>query len=257
LLEAVGKDVSCTAADHPRRNELWENLNPAEINVLLPLVANILIDRINAGITTTQPEPLLSTKIMEISRISKPSSRMVCTLLSWNIPHLEDETIGWFYNFTRADWQIAATQIGQAVLARNWRNAAKNLHDLSGSIPESRPAVELCKELLSRWDRFKLMLSAPSPRNHHYQDLTELINHIADIGSELSPDGLDEIWERAGGKRRDLESKGTARMRWQNATRFAANGAKCSLADLIRELQRDFPMNIQLNDVEEVLRRLK
>ena len=257
LVESVGKNVSQAAADHPRRKELWGKLSAVESNVLLPLVANILIERINTGQTMTQPEPQLSTKLLVLLRTSNPSGRVVCTLFSWNTPLSEHEVIGWFCQFTRSDWQIVATELGQAVLARNWGNAAKKLYDLRQSIPESMPAVESCKELLSRWDRFKLMLSSPSSRSHHHQDLTELINQIANIGSELAPDGLDEIWERAGGKRMDLESKGTPRMRWQNATRLAANGAKCSLENLVRELKRDFPMNVQLKDVEEVLHCLR
>ncbi len=149
LIATVGMNVSLVAVDHPRRKELWVRLSIAELNVLLPLVANILIERINTGQTTMQPEPQLSTKILEILRTAKPSGRVICTLFSWNIPLNEHEIIGWFCQLTRVDWQMLATQIGQGVLDRNWKIAAKKLSDLRGSIPELMPAVELCKNLLS------------------------------------------------------------------------------------------------------------
>jgi len=257
IIEAVGMNISHVAAAHTKRHELWGKLSVSESKVLLPLVADILITQINTGQATTQPEHQVVAKIFEIMRTTNASGRMVCTLFSWNTPVSEHEVINWFCQFTRVDWKMVASKIGQAVLAKNWKNAAKKLYDLRQTIPEVMPAVESCKELLPRWECFKLKFDTSSSESYNHQDLTELISQIADIGSELAPDGLDEIWERVGGKMKDLESKGTPRSRWQKATRLAASGAKCNLKNLVRELKNDFPRNGKLKEVEKVLNHLK
>ncbi|WP_152427534.1 effector-associated domain EAD1-containing protein [Desulfotignum phosphitoxidans] len=165
--------------------------------------------------------------------------------------------IDWMHYFSRLDWQKYGTRIGQVLLGKKWANAAKRLNEIRRRTPEAIPALELCKELLPIWDRILLGFSIPQNTESSLSDYkSALIESVADIGSELAPDSLDEVWERAGGKRKDLESKGTVFSRWQHAARVAANGGKCSLSDLIGVLKKDYPNNPQLREMEEVLSKL-
>jgi len=255
LVEFVGPNLSQVAADHPRRKEFWVKLSAAESNVLLPLVAKILIGRMSAGKTVARPEPPLEKEIMGVLRSSRPTGFTICILFAWGVPLSEREIIDWISQFTRVEWQIAATQIGQAILRQHWSGAAQRLYDLRRSIPEAIPALEICKDLLPMWDRLLLSFSGSHSKNNATSDYKmALIDKVTDIGSDLAPDGLDEIWERAGGKKKELEIKGTAYSRWHHAVRLAANGGKCSLADIIRELKRDYPNNSHLHEIETVLR---
>lgn len=258
LIEAVGANLVQVAADNPRREKLWSNLSATELNHLLPLVANQLIGQINSGQSIIQPEPILLNKIIEILLYSKTSICAKLTLLSWNVPIRENEMIDWMDYFSSQDWQDYATRIGPAILRNKWVRAAKRLNEIRRSRPEAIPALELCKEILPMWDQWFLTFNTNYKTKSNLSNCkSALIESVADIGSELAPDRLDEIWERAGGKRKDLESRGTVFYRWQNAARVAANGGKCSLADLIKVLKEDFPYNPQLSEIEEVLSNLR
>ncbi|SJZ51395.1 hypothetical protein SAMN02745119_00846 [Trichlorobacter thiogenes] len=258
LIEAVGPYLIQAVVEHPRRKELWTNLTVNESNKLLPLVANQLISRIKSGQSIAQPEPALLNKIVELLRSSRPSTKEILALITWNVPVREQELIDWMYYFSRLDWLENAVKIGQVILRHNWRNAAKKLIEIKQRNPEATPSLEVCKELLPIWDRLLQILSSPQNTEGSFSDYkSALIDGVADIGSELAPESLDEVWERAGGKRKELESKGTAFSRWHNAARVAANGGKCSLADLIRVLRNDYPRNPQLREIEEVLGRFK
>lgn len=257
LVEAVGVNLVQVAVDNPRRKELWSNLSATELNNLLPLVAKQLIEQINSRQSIIQPEPVLLNKIIELLRSGRPSIRAILALLTWDVPIRENELIDWMHYFSRLDWQKYGTRIGQVLLGKKWANAAKRLNEIRRRTPEAIPALELCKELLPIWDRILLGFSIPQNTESSLSDYkSALIESVADIGSELAPDSLDEVWERAGGKRKDLESKGTVFSRWQHAARVAANGGKCSLSDLIGVLKKDYPNNPQLREMEEVLSKL-
>lgn len=258
LIEAVGTNLIQVVVDHPRRKEIWSNLRVNESKKLLSLVANQLAGRIKSGQTIAQPESVLINKIFELIRSGRPSIKEVLTLITWNVPFREQELIDWMFYFSRLDWLENAIQIGQVILRRNWRNAAKKLNEIKQRNPEATPALDVCKELLPIWDRLLQILSSPQNTEGSLSDYkSALIERVADIGSDLAPESLDEIWERAGGRRKELESKGTAYSRWQNAARVAANGGKCSLADLIQVLRNDYPNNQQLREIEDVLGRLQ
>ncbi len=258
LVETVGINLVHAASDHPRRKDIWNRLSAVESNKLLPLVSNLLIEQINSGQSVAQPEPILLNKIVETLRSGRPTIRAILTLFTWNVPIREHELIDWMHYFSRLDWHDNSTRIGQVILRHYWRNAAKKLIEIKQRNPEATPALEVCKELLSLWDRLLLMLSSPQNTASSYSDYkSALIERVADIGSDLAPDYLDEVWERAGGKRKELEGKGTAHSRWQNAARLAANGGRCTLADLIRALEKDYPNNAQLREIEQVLRNLR
>lgn len=256
LIEAVGNNLIQIILDHPRRKELWGNLSVNESNKLLPIVANQLISCIKSGQSISQPESALLNKIVELLRSGRPSIKEILALITWNVSVREQELIDWMYYFSRLDWLENPTQIGQVILGNYWRNAAKKLNEIKQRNPEATQALEVCKELLPIWDRFLQILSSLHSTEGSFSDYKPaLIDRVADIGSELAPDCLDEVWERAGGKRKDLESKGTNISRWQNATRLAANGGKCSLEDLIRVLREDYPKNVSLSELDQVLRR--
>lgn len=211
----------------------------------------------SAGIAVARPEPPLEKEIMGVLRSSRPTGSTICILFAWGVPLTERQIIDWIGQFTRVEWQVASAQIGQAILRQHWKGAAQRLYDLRLSNPEAIPALEICKELLPIWDRLLLSFSGSHSTNKATSDYKmALIDKVTDIGSDLAPDGLDEIWERAGGKKKELEIKGTAYSRWHHAVRLAANGGTCSLADIVRVLKCEYPNNSYLNEIVTVLRNL-
>lgn len=259
LVATFASDLSQVTVDHPRRKELWERLTLPESREILSHVAKAFIERLNANQKMAQPEPVLANAIVEILRRSRPSAWAVCTILSWDITFSEHEVNGWISQFTGIEWRSVAPEIGRIVFAKKWRKVTGELNSIWRSIPEATPAAEACRALLSRWDQFMFVFSGCSTsKPTTLQDQTTLINRVAEIGSDLQPDALDEIWERAGGQIKHLESRSTPSARWQIASKLAANGALPEkLLSLVCELKENFPKNDQLIELESVLRNIE
>lgn len=118
-----------------------------------------------------------------------------------------------------------------------------------------RYALETCCVLLSDWNRWILERngvtgSAASTANPQ----TVLINRVADLGAELCPDGLDGIWERAGGKSKELSGGYNPAERWRQAVRSAKNGRlEGGMLALVEVLLKDFQHNTELQELKSIL----
>jgi hypothetical protein len=113
-----------------------------------------------------------------------------------------------------------------------------------------------CQELLPFVDRIYLKL-IDGRGGLTSSDQTQLVQKVANLGAELSPTGLDDLWERAGGQRKHLSSAGSPDIRWREAAMQASRGALGGGAlALLKELRRDFQHNAELRKLEEVMARL-
>jgi hypothetical protein len=85
-------------------------------------------------------------------------------------------------------------------------------------------------------------------------DPAPLWRHVAELGADLAPDRLDDLWERAGGERKRLLSSGSPDIRWREAAKLAQNGSlKGGLIALVKELRVDSPHNDDLCELEIML----
>jgi hypothetical protein len=129
---------------------------------------------------------------------------------------------------------------------------AKALYERSLVIPALRPAAVAAQELLSGLDR--LLLKFTDRGDVTYSDHNQLMQQIAELGAELCPNSLDDVWERAGGQRERLSTTGTPAIRWREAVMDAHRGALPGGAlALVSQLQRDFPYHAGLRRIREVL----
>lgn len=259
LFEFLAADLAELVTDHPYREQLWTRLSASEIDVLLPLVAGRVIARIDNGQTISRPERVIVDVVVKIIRNSRPSAQMLCDLISWGVQLRESEVITWVKQFRSAEWRLVATTIGQLTRTSNWRNLSKTLYKLSKRMSEVKPAIDACYQLLPTLDRIAYTFwESGRPTSHtSINKRNELVNVVADLGSRLHPVGLDELWERAGGERRDLESGGRPKDRWQHAARIANNGSnKGGLTSLVDELIDEYPQSHELMEVRTILRSL-
>lgn len=260
LIASLAKDLSEIAFNYSDRAKLWNLLRPDSSAALLPLVADVLIQSCNAGQVVSSLEPQLAQEVLKRTCTTGFSITVFVALLSSNVSLDEQDLIRCISSSTRSDWQTGvALVIGKVVFERRWKRAAEKSYDrfMSGAIPELQSVVDTCHALLSPWQRVRLTFKTG---NISFASNTEegLVHRVAELGGDLAPEDLDEIWERAGGKRKDLETGGTPAIRWQ----LAANSAQCGklkngLLALVSELEKSYPHNLDLKELARIISGMK
>lgn len=260
LIASIAKDLSEIVFNYSDRAKLWNVLSPDSSAALLPLVADVLIQTSNAGQVVSNPEPQLAQEVLKRTRATGFSVKVFVVLLSSNVPLDENVLICSIASSTRLDWQGGiGPAIGKAIFERRWQKATEKCFEqfMSGAIPELQSVVEACQALLSPWQRMKLVFKTG---NFNFASDIEdnLVIRVAELGANLAPDELDDIWERAGGKRKDLKTEGTPASRWQSAAKLAQNGKlKNGLLALVNELESTHPYNADLKELAGIISEMK
>lgn len=258
LISALARDLADIAFNLPDREKLWGMLKADSCAALLPLVADVLIKASNAGQTVHSPEPQLAQEVLKRSRATNFSIKVFAVLLFSNVSLDEQDLIRCISSSSRADWQKnQASIIGKVVSERRWENAAKIIYEkfMSGAIPELRSAIDAFLTMLSPWQRLKLAMKTENTSLAPNIEET-LVRQVAELGSDLAPDELDDMWVRAGGKRKDLITGGTPASRWQSASNLAKNGKlNGGLLALVRELEHSLPYNQELRELKNFFRK--
>jgi hypothetical protein len=260
LIAPLAKDLAEIAFNHPDRAKLWSVLSYGSCVVLLPLVADVLIQTCNAGQVVFSPEPQLAQEVLKRTRTIGLSIKVFVALLSSNVSLDEQDLIHCISSSTRSDWQTGvALVIGKVVSERRWKRAAEKSYDrfMSGAIPELQSVVEACQTLLSWWQRVKLDFKTGNTSSTSNID-ESLASRVAELGGNLAPEELDDIWERAGGKRKELTIGSTPAIRWQSAAKSAQNGKlKNGLLALVNELKNTHPHNTDLKELACIISEMK
>ncbi|MBK8265216.1 MAG: hypothetical protein IPK80_28285 [Nannocystis sp.] len=252
LILELATDLPEIALDHPQRPLLWDALSVPGRDALLPLVASALISRCEEGRSFQEVErPLAGAVLKSVRQHARCSARVLATLLSWDVSLDEAEMIIQIRDLACPEWAPVAESVGRSVLRRGWRRAAEELRQRSWSCSDLLVAAESCRELLSQWHQFEL--SCRSGRTPVGPD-DIFTKRVADLGSSLAPDGLEDLWERAGGKRKKLNRHGSPDVRWREAATLAHEGAlDKGLMALVQELLLDFPHNLDLKEVKRLI----
>jgi hypothetical protein len=139
-----------------------------------------------------------------------------------------------------------AVAVGQLILRHRWKAATEKLIQSFGAgRTDLRPALLACNDLLSWWDRFRYSLSHTSTDNE-WQLLRELVCELYPWGPEER-----ELWQRSGGRNKDLQRTGDGETRWYDALKKIQHGTGISVARLLQVMRQDFPSNEQLRYLAE------
>ncbi len=251
------------ALDHPRRAALWPGLDAESRRVLLGTAAAELVERCKASMHPQPEAPLARAVVqrvraLELESWSQPAQPyLVATLLSWDIPLDEATATRWLKSGRNDAWAPVVEQVGQALLKRRWRAAAKDLYFGWSWDRATRPALLTCRTLFKGWRRASLdALHHRSPESQAALSKS-LAQQVAQIGARLMPGGdqLAALWHRIGGQQEHLPTSKTPAMRWEEAARLAVNGAiGGGLVALVAGLLDDFPHNAELKELKRALK---
>ena len=251
LMLVLAGDLAPFVVQHPARAKLWIALSREERAVLLGPVAAEVVRICDAGGTVAVQESEVMTAVVQQARSSTPSARLVALMLQWDVPINEGEFIEWLRGHRGSDWLPVADAIGHSVLRRNWNAAAKELYRRSKLTQELRPAALAVRDLLSSWQRWRLGYETEDGSPPQM-----LAHRVAALGADLAPEGLEGLWERAGGERKRLAWRSTPDGRWREAAQMAQKGAlDRGLAALVDVLLIDFPHNVDLQELGGILGR--
>ncbi len=255
LIGALAEDIAEITISHTNRKQLWPNLKDSDRTKLLSQVSTLYIKKYDDEQLVPTPEQELAEIIVDKARLIQPSTRLLTALITWNVNLNEHEVIQWISGIKPLDWKYVAINIGTAILNKKWERVAKKLYILSKSTPEILPAVNICKDLLSLWDRsmysfYSFAECPPVP------DDISLAHRLADLGATLSPDQLSYIWERSGGERKHLNTTGTPETLWHEAAILAQQGKlDGGLRPLLRELLKHAPNNLDLQELDLIVQQ--
>lgn len=255
LVDALAPDLAALALDHHQRERLWSRFSAPAASSLLKHTAVALIQRCATGEDVTTPESVLAEEVIRQARAGKPAARVITSLVSWEVALDEGEVARWIAGSRDLDWAPVANELGRGVARRGWGRVASEMYSQCRLvIPELRSGVQLCVNLLSRWEQFVfLALYAPSVIGQIDQET--LARRLAELGAALAPEQAADYLERAGGKSKDFSKVGTHDTHWREAANRARNGSvPGGLKALLNELQHDFPHNEALRELGQLLK---
>lgn len=254
LLKVLAEDISNTVLDHPHRTELWDKLSVTARAALLPPVARSFVARLDGTAPIDEPERWLADEVVRQARLNRPPPAVIVSILEWSIILEEKLAVDWISGARHADWAAVARRLGEAVLARRWSRAAGEIYSrCRWSTRSLCQAAIACQELLFVWQRWWL---EPSHYGAYLSeaDLKTLVARVGELGANLAPDRLEDIWERAGGERKRLQGNGAPDERWRDAAKLARHGAlRGGLRGLAGALRDDFPHNVELQELLTIL----
>ncbi|MDN7702824.1 effector-associated domain EAD1-containing protein [Burkholderia semiarida] len=252
LISRFASDFASAALGFPDRRLLWGALDKRASDSLATEVASLILQKVNTGENVACPEPILLAAVCHIAAHSDLTAYGATCLLIWQ-PQISEYAAERIVDRICYWHEPGVTKLGRLVLDRGWRRIARWLiSQFRFGSTSVLPAIHACADLYNFWDL--LFIPAAPGTEPRKVDRNQLILRVADLGSELAAARLDELWQRAGGKRGVLLHSGTASERWHDAATKAASGALGEgLMSLVSALLDDLPNNPDLKALERII----
>lgn len=257
LVMALADELADTVVTHPQRARIWPMLGHGAAAHLLVACARRFIQHLQSPIES-EPEQPFSQAILAQTQSGPRSAVLIATVVNWSVCADEQTVCRWLEQSASAGWtQTTAEKLGQATLRRGWSWLTATMYSQCRRGNRAMAfGVQFCMALLPMWDRLVFACSyAPSPSKAIDQNV--LVRRVAELGEELAPHEALYYWERAGGKRKDINAGARPSEQWQDMARRANNGGikEYGLLGLVNELLHSFSRNSKLQELQEILQR--
>jgi len=251
LIVELSSDIASNILCHPQHDEIWGSFSSRSRHSLLDSLVLSVVQQCAFGECVMQPNQEVVNSLIAYVDRHPVSTKVFARLLSWGSATSERLAISWLRKLKTSDWIDSGRDIGRMVLSESWNNAATEIYKLSKRYREAAVAARECKSLLFWWAKIQLGDddSASSIKKE------ELVRRLGELGAELAHDQLDVIWERIGGKVKDLKGEnGRPSDRWVDAVNQANNGKiKGGMNALLEELTREFPHSYDLDELRKLM----
>lgn len=246
----IPADFAGAILDFPMREKLWQCLDEHEVQLLRVETAKLVLKQIGNDGAFEALEASLLGEVFAQAKGMKLTPAAIVKLVSWD-PAIGEETVrGWVREMSTLGG--GGSQLGQIIYSKNWGRIAADLHSrYMWRETWLLPILHECKGCLHWW----LRLLVPDPELGITKlSPDDLARRAGELGGDLAPTSLDDIWERAGGAIKSLPAAGTPAERWNWASRRAASGSlPGGLTSLVKTLAEDFPHNKDLIELKRAL----
>ncbi|MDH5718755.1 MAG: effector-associated domain EAD1-containing protein [Spirochaetia bacterium] len=141
-------------------------------------------------------------------------------------------------------------RLGKLILVNQWREATDAIVNNIATRGDLKPALMECKTLLGFYEKLKLSISGTLSEDISTE---EWLDELTKQCYTKYPKGPAEmgLWERAGGQKYDLLTKGSGREIWLDAIRKIKNGyTNVDRHKLLKEMLQDFSSSPELKELE-------
>lgn len=255
VIARLASDFAAVSLGFPDRAGLWIALSANDAQSLADHTAAFLLSNVSLRHEVSAPEAFLRDAVRNLISKSSLNAGAAAMMISWEFNLSEYDARNWVRRIQ--DWSEGAQELGVLVHSRRWGSIADDLFGRYANGEQGTlAALNECKTDLSIWLRWRFSamnnVEAPAP------SLDILIERVAELGGDLASDRLEDVWQSAGGKKKQLLSQGTSAQRWNEAARCAAQGGlQKGLRALVDVLATDYPYNRDLQELRTSLDTLR
>lgn len=257
LVKALAEDLSETALTFPQIDEVLSIIPMNEQAALAKKIAQKLINEVNAGHQLSNPGQNVLREVYNTLTSITPSGQLIACLFEWDA-NIEEETArAWLTRLPGEEIAAIGDLLGNRINELAWKNIAQDIFKRSFREHSLKTLANDCNDLLPNISKLRLrfsnMLGAPISKAEKNQLLIE----IARLGADTTTEGLHDLWERAGGKRKHLKLNGTPESQWQHAVICAEAGKlEGGVGALLNALEIENPHNPDIKDLKKMWRSI-
>jgi hypothetical protein len=263
LLVAVAREGSGNLYLSKERRDTWQLVPSPAREILLASTADAWLASVlaasrvqgtvaefDSSVESELQSAIVTRQRMRLLATEDVISRDVALTLFRAFPSTPENVVDdWTERVTarRLLSQEQASALASLIGTRMWRRAAGTMFRAAEDAPVYRAAAHAVRQLVSKWDRLKMLLwgheGVASTADDPWESLIDLAMSLYAWGP-----GDRDIWERAGGDFARLEMGKTGEESWRKAigTLRKGGGGNVSAESLLRAMHGEFMQNRQV-----------
>ena len=230
----------------------WDELSKSDTQVLVNTISKYVVENGISNLT----DKLVQENIKETFLKSEIAPKVMDLLIRWNVHvhvhvHVhESEVINILDQYTNNNWRQYGKNLGEFIKTHKWISLTKALYKLYGNNKIVNNALKYCYSLLPKKQKWAYLFKSKINLDELPDDY--LISRLVDEASSLyGSEELEVLWEKAGGKLKDLNSNGNLGKQWTKAIKKARKGnIEGGVLTLIDIMLEKYPYNTEFNELK-------
>lgn len=240
------KDLAKRALLQLNESFIWDKLSKSDTEVLINTISKYVVENGISNLT----DKLVQENIKENFLKSEIAPKVMDLLIGWNVHVKESEVINILDQYTNNNWRQYGKNLGEFIKTHKWISLTEALYKLYENNKIVNNALKYCYSLLSKKQKWAYLFKSKIKLDELPDDY--LISRLVDEASSLyGSEELELLWEKAGGKLKDLSSNGNLGEQWTKAIKKAKKGnIEGGVLTLIDIMLERYPHNTELNELK-------